>query len=247
VVYYCSAVYSIAAQISGQLAQLLELGTANLELGTIHQATLEQVAERQNVLISRFEQVVQFLAATDTYSCEQCLIEELGPVYGCLEEKARRYLLASEQVFRTRDFAAPSFIVIGIATAFERQVSLCLLSGLFAHLRRHGLHRLMPQPDWSDTDRTRPLFTESSKPEKFALGEIERLLRHPDPRIGGFFNERGLNIEFVRAALSDIVGPRNKAAHGRPIPFEEASETRNQWFTWRDLPGGVFAVLFPRP
>ena len=181
------------------------------------------VRERQDITIDLLERMVASRSETDRYSCEESLKESIGPLYRRLHPTARQSLLGSELVFKMKAFPDPSVIVQGIARSFERQMKLTILPGLFNHARSH---RIIP-------------------PNRPTLGRVAILFREHHEAVDEFCRQRGLCFQLLRTALEDIVHSRNEAIHGRPMSYEEAEDIRKRWFGWRDLPGGVFAALFP--
>ena len=83
-----------------------------------------EALERQDAIINHLERMWLSMNRTARDACEESLMAELSGGYEKLMQKAQNFLLASEQSFRTPDFAAPGNIVYRLATAFELQLHL---------------------------------------------------------------------------------------------------------------------------
>jgi len=194
--------------------------------------TVERMEAGQNALISQQERIVAHMDSTDRHACEEQLRAELHGVYGKLEPQARRLLLAAEQIYRVPGFAAPAQIVHLLSTAFEIQVWCSVISPLLAF------------QDSKDEKPSKPVSLSHDRPKKFTLGGMKQRLRGSEPAIDEFFDLACLNRADIREALATVLGPRNEAAHGRPIDVGTAEAIRNDWLHWGGKSGGIFAVLF---
>lgn len=212
-----------------------------------HQDSLDAIRAQQEAEINHLERMVAYLSSTDRHACEQALLTDLPGVYGNLVPQARSLFLTAEQLYRTRDIAAPAVIVHALAAAFEVQLRQGVLPGLFEHLGSRNVKRLMPQADWRDTEQ-RPVYSHGrSNPEKFTLGEMERLFRLSEPAIHEYCGLHRLSHDDVHKAVEAVQNPRNAAAHGRSIDIGTAVAIRCDWLNWGGKRGGIFAVLFPTP
>jgi hypothetical protein len=92
-----------------------------------------EALERQDAIIGHLQGMGAYMKSADRHACEESLLTELPGVYEKLTPEVRSLLLASEQIYRTREFAAPGSIVHGLATAFELQLQHSVMAGLFYH------------------------------------------------------------------------------------------------------------------
>jgi hypothetical protein len=203
----------------------------------------EESTQRQDAIISQLERFAELMKSTDRASCEEELLATFHSVWGKLYHRVRALLVASEQKYRTPGYAAPAEIVAGLATAFELQHTI--LAGLFEHLKGRKVKSLRPSHEWPDTEsRDRPLWSPADKAEKCTLGTARLILRHPQPEIGEFFNQFGLDLESIRRAIESVYSHRNPTHHGVPYDPGTVDAIRNDWFSWESRVGGVFSIFF---
>jgi|GEM_PF-2568474 hypothetical protein len=199
-------------------------------------------------LANRQKQMLEGKSTTDRHACEESLKAELPGGYEKLTQKARNSLLASEQSYRIPDFAAPGFIVHGLALAFELELRYSVMSGLFDHLKYRKVEKLRVPEEWISSGyaekRDKPLWWPKAKADKCALGEMNLILGHPHPAIGEFFAQFGLNLTDIRGATKSVYSRRNPATHGEHFDIATAKAIRAGWFHWNDRPGGIFSVFF---
>jgi hypothetical protein len=213
-------------------------------LEKIQNSQLEAL-QRQDALIDELVRMADHMQSTDRYACEQSLLAELSNVWGKLEPEVRSCMLASEQMYRTPNFAAPAKLIDGLATAFERQLLHSVISLLFDHLRRRKEKDLRPMPEWQDAEhRDRPLWSPAARAEKCTLGAARLILRHPSLAVGEFFDQFGFDRAAIRGAIEAVCRHRNPAVHGSCFDIGTAGAIRADWLSWEGRVGGVYSVFF---
>jgi hypothetical protein len=207
-----------------------------------------EARNRQDAIIGHLEGIVLSMSTTDRYACEESLKAELPGGYEKLTQKARNYLLASEQSYRIPDFAAPGYIVHGLATAFELELRHSVMSCLFDHLKYRKVAELRVPEEWISSGRAQkretPLWRPSAKADKCLLGEMNLILGHPHPAIEECFAQFGLVLTDIRSATESVCKYRNPATHGDHFDIGTAETIRADWFHWDNRRGGIFSVLF---
>ncbi len=209
------------------------------------QGSQAEALQRQDAIIDELSRVVFQMESADRYASEQSVLAELSDTYGKLTPEVRSLLLASEQMYRTQGFAAPGKIVDGLATAFEVQLRHSVMAGLLDHLKDRRVKSLTVPQEWKDVERRdRPLWSYAEKADKFTLGTIILILRHPQSEIEEFFAKYGLDRAAIRGATEEVCRHRNPAVHGRGFDIGTADAIRKDWLTWNARVGGIYSVLF---
>lgn len=198
----------------------------------------------QDAIIVQLEKIALHMESTDPNACEASLLEKLPGVYQKLKPQVRSHLLASEQNYRTPNFAAPGQIIHQIATAFELQLKHSVFAGLFDHLKYRKVQKLRPLPEWEVERRDIPLWSHSAKADNLQLGQMTLLLRRPEPAIREFLDQLGLDCTNIQRALESVYEYRNDATHGTCFDIGTAKAIRADWLHWGERPGGIFAVCF---
>ena len=208
-------------------------------------SSLEDIRFRQEAAIFSLERMVAYMSSTDRFACEESLIRQLGDVYGKLKPEARCHLVAAEQIYRVPSIAAPGVALSAFSAAFEVEMRMSLMTGLFEYLKYKKTGTLHTPIDWPDSDRTRPIYKFGMKAESLTFGEMERLLRHPEAAIAEYVGMVGLDCGEIRSAVLAVSAHRNPAVHvKRLFDVGTAEAIRNDWLQWHGRRGGIFGVLF---
>jgi hypothetical protein len=228
--------------MEGRILQAIQKANAEVLEGQA------EARNRQDAIIGHLEGIVLSMSTTDRCACEEELKAELPGAYGKLTQKARNYLLASEQSYRIPDFAAPGYIVHGLDTAFELEMRHSVMPLLFDHLKSRKVPELRVPEAWISSGRAQrrpmPLWQPNAKAEKCLLGEMNLILAHPHPAVEECFVRFGLILPDIQGATESVWKCRNPATHGDHFDIGTARAIRTDWFHWQSRTGGIFSVLF---
>ncbi|HYL38350.1 MAG TPA: hypothetical protein VEV17_20700 [Bryobacteraceae bacterium] len=204
-----------------------------------------EAQQREDAMIDALARIASHVEGNDPYACENSLLDELSNTWKKLTARVRNQLLASEQMHRIHDFAAPGKIIDALATAFELQLQHSVMAGLFDFLKYRQLKSLVAPQEWKDVERReKPLWKPGERVDKYTLGTMRLILRHPQVEIGEFFTQYGLDRGAIVEATEAVYQHRNPAVHGHGFDIGTVGQIRKDWFSWKNRVGGIYSVFF---
>lgn len=207
-----------SSDLSEVLAEIVRNQKKQLELTS-------QILDRQDILISESNRIVAHMGSTDRHAAEQALISTLGEIYGRLDPQARSNLVAATQMSNVPGLASPAMIVAAVAAAFEIQLKASVVIDLIAFLKVKKIPKL--------------------KIEKLTLGDMERLLRDPEPAIAEFFGPDPHWKTEIADSIANVKPYRNEAVHQGKIDSGVAGSLLDDWLGRGRQSKSIFTVLFP--